>query len=139
MSTASIIFVTLADGMYSDHFESPDTLIWCGQNTGKRDHMVTEGTIVCTRDNSKLRSFTVYGTVVSKEQLRAFNTTVEEKCALYKLVLKVNASPLVIERAVGDKFTHNTVLRHFGFAEDKSAMVQGIYGVAETAPATAHQ
>ena len=128
MSIASIIFVTLADGMYSDHFESPDTLIWCGQNTGKRDSFVTEGTIVCVRASSKLRNFTVYGTVISKEQLRGFNTAgSEEKCALYKLVLKVNASPLVIDRAIGDKFTHNTVLRHFGFAEDKSAMVQGIY------------
>lgn len=135
MSTPSIIFVTLADGMYSDHFDGPETLIWCGQNTGKRDSLVTEGTIVCVRANSKLRNFTVYGTVVSKEQLRAFNTTVEEKCALYKLILKVNAVPLVIERAAGDKFTHNTVLRHFGFAEDKSAMVQGIYGVT-VSPAT---
>ena len=118
----SIIFVTL-NNPYNNHYLSPSELNWCGQKSGTRDHMVGPGTIVCVRKNSNVLKFTHIGTVISKEELRARSAT---ECARYKLVLKINA-PLIIARAHGDRLTHNAVLRHFGFPEEKAYFPNGIY------------
>jgi len=125
----SILFATLKHGPYSNHMNSHNELIWSGQTSGKRDHMVVPGTIVCVRKSSKLLQFTVIGTVISKKELSARSTT---ECARYKLVLKINDVPLIIERAhdaAKGSLTHNAVLRHFGFPEEKASTAKGIYSM----------
>jgi hypothetical protein len=49
--------------------------------------------------------------------------------AEYKLVVDMAANPRRIEKLYEDRFTHNTVLRAFGFPIERGALPQGIYGM----------
>ena len=135
----SIIFVTLNDGEYRDRWTSDllpigtsmerkgvRELTWDGQRSGARDGLVGPGTLVAVRPNRNTRSFDIMGVVV----LKTLNRPREGgHPAEYKLVVDMAANPRRIEKLYEDRFTHNTVLRAFGFPIERGALPQGIYGM----------
>lgn len=135
---SSLIFVTLKDGEYDDHWSSQlyplladgdiagyRELHWCGQRKGRRDGLVRPGTLVAVRANAKVRAFTLVGAVVEKTCLTPQHDSTP---GTYSLLVEVSATPLTIERAAGDRYTHWTVLRELGFPRDTGCKPHGIYG-----------
>jgi hypothetical protein len=129
MESSSLIFVTLHDGEYADHFLNDYTLVWCGQRSNKRDAMVGPGTAVWIREKKSNRFFTHVGHVVKKELMRPYEPAAEgdERYAIYHLHLQRIADPVTIHKGPDDTFTHNTVLRHAGYPTETGAMPHGIY------------
>lgn len=128
----SVIFCTLKNGEYDDHWLSePDssnmrTLHWCGQrkNVGNKDALVVPGTLVAVRPSSSCLSFTLVGQVATKRQLTEKTPT---SAATYELSVSLDAQPLQIHRAEGDRCTHWTVLRHLGIPRSGGYLPEGIY------------
>ncbi len=135
----SIIFVTLADGEYSDRWTSdllpvgvsPERiglreLTWDGQRSGLRDDLVGPGTRVAVRPNRNTKAFDMIGTVLLKTQTRAREGN---HPAEYKLVIEMTANPQRIHKLRNDRFTHNSVLRALGYPLEVGAMPHGIYAM----------
>ena len=135
----SIIFVTLADGEYNDHWSSDllpigvsntrigiRELTWDGQRSGLRDDLVGPGTRVAIRPNRNTKAFDLAGTVLLKTQTRARDANAP---AQYKLVLEMAANPQRIHKLRNDRFTHNSVLRALGYPLEVGAMPHGIYAM----------
>jgi hypothetical protein len=133
----SIIFVTLKDGAYADHWSSDllpvaasedragvRELTWEGQKSGLRDDLVKPGTLVALRPNKDARYFEIVGKVLLKERTRARSVN---RPAEYKLLLEMERIPTRIQKDANDAFTHNTVLRAVGLPIEQGAMPHGIY------------
>ena len=133
----SIIFVTLADGEYSDRWSSDllpvgvssdrsgiRELTWDGQRSGLRDDLVGPGTLVALRPNFKSKFFKLVGRVLLKTQTRQREG---RQPAEYKLVIEMAANPVRINKLETDRFTHNSVLRVLGYPIETGAMPHGIY------------
>jgi len=133
----SLIFVTLNNGPYGDHWigdlctllQSEETagyrkLCWYGQNRGKRDCYVGPGTIVAMREKADVKAFTLIGTVA---QIKCIEKQQGRVSGMYELLVEVSASPQVIPRDdATDFYTHWTVLRTVGISTT-DAQPQGIY------------
>ena len=135
MESPSLIFVTLNDGEYADHFLNDHTLVWCGQRSNRRDEMVVPGTAVWTREKKSNRFFTHVGHVVKKELMRPYNPGErgDERHAIYTLYLELLENPITVHKEPDEAFTHNAVLRHAGYAIETGAMPHGIYQRANSA------
>jgi hypothetical protein len=133
----SIIFVTLRDGEYADRWSSDllsvavsdersgiRELTWEGQRSGSRDRFVEPGTVVAIRPSKAARFFDIVGKVLLKECTRERG---EGRPAEYTLLVEVAATRRRIHRVYGDTFTHNSVLREFGYPTEQGAMPHGIY------------
>lgn len=134
----SIIFVTLKDGVYADHWSSDllpvavsedrvgvRELTWEGQKSGLRDDLAKPGTLVAVRPNKDARYFKIVGSVLLKERTRAWDATGP---AQYKLLVEILRAPRTVEwDRDEDKFTHNTVLRAVGLPIERGAQPHGIY------------
>ena len=127
----SLIFVTGDGSTYDNKYvEGSNQMIWKGQNSGLRDNRVVPGTRVWWRRSSRTLAFRMIGTVNRVELLTRGNPSAGIP-ATYLLFLDLEENPQTIERAVGDRTTHQTILREEGFSEDvvRSARNQphGIY------------
>jgi len=133
----SIIFVTLKDGVYADHWSSDllpvatsedragvRELTWPGQKSGIRDDLAKPGTLVAMRPNKDTRYFDIVGTILVKERTRPRTA---DHPAEYKLLVEVLRVPRRIHKNVDDVFTHNTVLRAIGLPIEHGALPHGIY------------
>jgi hypothetical protein len=131
MMERSVIFVNGDCSTYNNEYvEGSNQMIWKGQNRGKRDNRVVPGTRVWWRRSHRKRAFTMIGTVNRVELLTPGNHSASIP-ATYRLFLDLEENPRTIERAVGDRTTHQTILREEGFSEDvvrtAAAMGEGIY------------
>jgi hypothetical protein len=134
----SIIFVTLTNGEYDDHWISePNTLLadqdtaghrqlhWCGQRKKTtRDHLVVPGTLVAVRKTKNTLEFTLVGTVATKTQL---TSKVGRTPATYNLLVELSVEPRSIRRAAGDRCVHWTVLRNLNIPRSAGYLPEGIY------------
>jgi hypothetical protein len=129
---ASVIFVTLKNGVYDDRWMSEladgrRIMHWCGQARGKRDGLVIPGTVVAVRPTKTTPAFTLVGTVATKELIHVGDPALKTP-ATYHLSIEMDAEPLTIARdSPRDRCAHWTVLRHLGIARDASYMPHGIY------------
>lgn len=137
---ASLIFVTLNNGKYQNHWTSDlctllqskgiagyRRLCWYGQNCGRRDYLVRPGTIVAVRENDKVQSFTLVGFVAEIHCLQKQQNKVP---GMYEIIVEVSDTPETIDRDYeNDAYTHWTVLRRVGI-ETTDAQPQGIYASA---------
>lgn len=126
----SIIFVTLKDGMYANHWSSDARdgvreLTWEGQRSGRRDEVAQPGTLVAVRPNSRARYFDIVGKIAVKTSKRSWQY---KRPAEYKLQIEMYRVPTRVERDSADAFTHNNVLRTIGLPIEKGAVPHGIYG-----------
>lgn len=115
----SIIFVTIGKGAKYDnkYIEGEHTMIWKGQDSGKRDGRVVPGTRIWFRNSSKHKYFKLLGTVENIELLEPGNTK-NSIAATYMLRLNLLDHQPVIERLNIDRTTHQSVLRSEGYSED---------------------
>ena len=112
-----LLFVTRG-GPYDDEWiEGSTEMTWKGQFSGRRDNLVACGTRVWYRNNKKHRYFKLIATVRSIELLSAGNP-LQKVPSTYKLHLDVHQTQMVVERAPGDKKTHQSILRAEGYGED---------------------
>ena len=126
---SSIIFVTLTNGEYNDHWLGQEVgghrpLHWCGQRAGGEDHLVGPGTIVAVRDKKGELGFRLVGVVAEKTLLtpQAGRTP-----ATYKLDVVVSQEPRYIARDMQyGKYPHWTVLHELDIPKG-GAFVRGIY------------
>lgn len=127
----SMIFVTLSGGPYADAWMDQENLRWCGQESGKEDHLVVPGTQIWLREKSSQMFFDHVGNVSSIEQVRPHDPLREkgDRHAVY-CVRVDRVKPLRISRAEGDNVTHWAVLRYLGVNERGSAhFPRGIYAI----------
>ena len=127
---SSVIFVTLTNGEYNDHWLGQEVsghraLHWCGQRAGGEDHLVGPGTIVAVRDKKGEYGFRLVGVVAEKTLLtpQAGRTP-----ATYRLDVAVSQEQRYIARDLqyGRK-THFTVLHELGIPNKWGEFVRGIY------------
>ena len=128
----SIIFCTLKNGEYDDHWLSEAdssnmrTLHWCGQRKtiGNKDDLVVPGTLVAVRPSRSSLYFILVGQVVTKRILTEKTPTT---AATYELSVALHTQPVQIDRAEGDRCTHWSVLRHLGIPHSGGYLPEGIY------------
>ena len=130
MMIRSVIFVNGDGSTYNNEYvEGSNKMIWKGQNSGLRDNRVVPGTRVWWRCSHHTLAFTMIGTVNRVELLTIGNPSAGIP-ATYRLFLDLEENPRTINKAVGDRTTHQTILREEGFGEDvvRSATIpHGIY------------
>ena len=142
--TTSMIFVTLSEGPYNDRWLSEPEgdircLQWCGQNKGRRDYLVVEGTQVWMRNKATDMFFDHVGDIQDILMTEPNDPRRERgrQHATYRVLVKLQEIPLRIYRSQGEHFTHWAVLRHIGILPTKlPSMTEGIYSsaVADTTP-----
>ena len=128
----SVIFCTLKNGEYDDRWLSePDSshtrsLHWCGQRKtlGNKDALVVPGTLVAVRPSASSRYFILVGQVLTKRLLTEKTPTT---AATYELSVSLDAQPVQIDRADGDRCVHWTVLRHLNIPHSGGYLPEGIY------------
>lgn len=130
MMIPSIICVNGDGSTYNNEYvEGSNQMIWKGQNRGGRDNRVVPGTRVWWRRSSSRLAFTMIGTVNRVELLTPGNRSAGIP-ATYRLFLDLEENPQTIEKANGDRNTHQTILRAEGFCEDmvrSASVAHGIY------------
>lgn len=130
MMIPSIIFVNGDGSTYNNEYvEGSNQMIWKGQNCGRRDNRVVPGTRLWWRRSHRKLAFTMIGTVNRVELLTPGNHSAGIP-ATYRLFLDLEENPRTIEKAIGDRTTHQTILREEGFSEDvvrNANRAEGIY------------
>lgn len=128
----SMIFVTLSGGPYADAWMDQENLRWCGQESGKEDHLVGPGTQIWLREKSSHMFFDHVGNVSTIEQVRPHDPLRQgDKHAVYTIRVD-RTKPLRISRAEGDPVTHWAVLRHLGVNDNQRGSAhfpRGIYAI----------
>jgi len=121
-----VLFVTRGGPYDDEYIEGNHEMTWKGQFSGRRDNLVTCGTRVWYRNDKKHRYFKLIGTVRSIELLSAGNPS-QKIPSTYKLQLDVHdvQTQRVVQRAPGDKKTHQSILRAEGYSEDIIASAGG--------------
>jgi hypothetical protein len=125
-----MIFVTLSGGPYADAWiDAGNLLRWCGQESGKEDHLVVPGTQIWLREKSSQMFFDHVGNVSTIEQVRPHDPLRQgDRHAVYTLRVD-RTKPLRISRAEGDPVTHWAVLRHLGVTQRSAHFPRGIYAI----------
>jgi hypothetical protein len=113
----SIILVTLGADYNNEYTEGSRTMIWEGQNSGKRDQRVVRGTRVWFRKNKNKKSFKLLGTVERVQQISLRTATQPAKYIL-TLHLFDEVNQVEIQRDAADTNTYQTILRNEGFDEN---------------------
>jgi hypothetical protein len=118
-NTQSIIFVTIGNGAQYEnkYIEGEHTMIWKGQDSGKRDGRVVPGTRVWFRKSSHNKHFKLIGTVETIEAVESGDVK-NKIAATYMLRLNLFDDQPVIERTNIDRTTHQSILRKEGYSED---------------------
>ena len=108
----SVILVTIGSDYNNEYTEGSRTMIWEGQNSGKRDQRVVRGTRVWFRKNKNKKSFKLLGTVERVQQISLRTATQPAKYIL-TLNLFDEVNQVEIQRDDADTNTQHTQFTGF--------------------------
>ena len=135
MPTRSDIMMNLTNGEYPNVMVDETHLIWFGQRSGKRDHLVVPGTNVWVRKKSPhpQANIGVVKQIVCVQQ----RDNATKRPAKYEIELERHSSEteIVIARSVRDNTVTATILQYLGYPSsdvrdaDQPQRAQGIYSM----------